>query len=156
MPQGSGILRYCNHPLRPPHPSVQSFGMTGTPLKLRTRHGESPITAARTSDIQLSVRKGIAFQSVPLHYIPGRRMALRATRQPSIPLHSFTLYAHSGEAERKQSDKPTALFLPKAVWQWRWIKRQSASYVGQDRQADYLFIPHHCRITARWVGRLVG
>lgn len=67
MPQGSGILRYCNHPLRPPHPSVQSFGMTGTPLKLRTRHGESPITAARTSDFQLSVRKGIAFQSVPLH-----------------------------------------------------------------------------------------
>ena len=41
--------------------------MTGTPLTLRTRHGESPITAARTTDFLLSVRKGIAFQSVPLH-----------------------------------------------------------------------------------------
>ena len=55
-------------PLHLPHPSVQCFGMTGTPLKLRTRHGESPITAARTSDFQLFVRKGIAFQSVPLHF----------------------------------------------------------------------------------------
>lgn len=32
-------------------------------------------------------------------------------------------------------------------------RKGSAPNVGQDRQAHYLFIPHHCRITARWVGR---
>ena len=34
-----------------------------------------------------------------------------------------------------------------------WDRKGSAPNVGQDRQAHYLFIPHHCRITARWVGR---
>ena len=34
-----------------------------------------------------------------------------------------------------------------------WDRKGSAPIVGQDRQAHYLFIPHHCRITARWVGR---
>ena len=34
-----------------------------------------------------------------------------------------------------------------------WNRKGSAPIVGQDRQAHYLFIPHHCRITARWVGR---
>lgn len=29
-------------------------------------------------------------------------------------------------------------------------RKGSAPNVGQDRQAHYLFIPHHCRITARW------
>lgn len=32
-------------------------------------------------------------------------------------------------------------------------RKGSAPNVGQDRQTHYLFIPHHCRITARWVGR---
>ena len=27
---------------------------------------------------------------------------------------------------------------------------------AEDRQAHHLFISHHCRITARWLGRLVG
>ena len=34
-----------------------------------------------------------------------------------------------------------------------WDRKGSAPDVGQDRQAHYLFIPHHCSITARWVGR---
>ena len=29
-----------------------------------------------------------------------------------------------------------------------WDRKGSAPNVGQDRQAHYLFIPHHCRITA--------
>ena len=33
-----------------------------------------------------------------------------------------------------------------------WDRKGSAPNVGQDRQAHYLFIPHHCRITALWVG----
>ena len=34
-----------------------------------------------------------------------------------------------------------------------WDRKGSAPNVGQDRQTHYLFIPHHCRITARWVWR---
>lgn len=58
---------------------------------------QSPLRGHRTFSC-LSER---ALRSNPFHYIPGRRVALRATRQPSIPLHSFTLHAHSGISRKK-------------------------------------------------------
>ena len=48
---------------------------------------------------------------------------------------------------------PTALSLIQIGMAEVWDRKGSAPNVGQDRQAHYLFIPHHCRITARWVGR---
>lgn len=47
----------------------------------------------------------------------------------------------------------TALSLIQIGMAEVWDRKGSAPIVGQDRQAHYLFIPHHCRITARWVGR---
>lgn len=47
----------------------------------------------------------------------------------------------------------TALSLIQIGMAEVWDRKGSAPNVGQDRQAHYLFIPHHCRITARWVGR---
>ena len=47
----------------------------------------------------------------------------------------------------------TALSLIQIGMAEVWDIKGSAPIVGQDRQAHYLFIPHHCRITARWVGR---
>ena len=47
----------------------------------------------------------------------------------------------------------TALSLIQIGMAEVWNRKGSAPIVGQDRQAHYLFIPHHCRITARWVGR---
>lgn len=47
----------------------------------------------------------------------------------------------------------TALSLIQIGMAEVWDREGSAPNVGQDRQAHYLFIPHHCRITARWVGR---
>ena len=47
----------------------------------------------------------------------------------------------------------TALSLTQIGMAEVWDRKGSAPNVGQDRQAHYLFIPHHCRITARWVGR---
>lgn len=47
----------------------------------------------------------------------------------------------------------TALSLIQIDMAEVWDRKGSAPNVGQDRQAHYLFIPHHCRITARWVGR---
>ena len=47
----------------------------------------------------------------------------------------------------------TALSLIQIGMAEVWDTKGSAPNVGQDRQAHYLFIPHHCRITARWVGR---
>ena len=47
----------------------------------------------------------------------------------------------------------TALSLIQIGMAEVWDKKGSAPNVGQDRQAHYLFIPHHCRITARLVGR---
>ena len=47
----------------------------------------------------------------------------------------------------------TALSLIQISMAEVWDRKGSAPNVGQDRQAHYLFIPHHCRITARWVGR---
>ena len=49
----------------------------------------------------------------------------------------------------------TALSLIQIGMAEVWDRKGSAPIVGQDRQAHYLFIPHHCRITARWVGRSV-
>lgn len=46
----------------------------------------------------------------------------------------------------------TALSLIQIGMAEVWDRKGSAPNVGQDRQAHYLFIPHHCRITARWVG----
>ena len=46
----------------------------------------------------------------------------------------------------------TALSLIQIGMAEVWDRKGSAPIVGQDRQAHYLFIPHHCRITARWVG----
>ena len=50
----------------------------------------------------------------------------------------------------------TALSLIQIGMAEVWDRKGSAPNVGQDRQAHYLFIPHHCRITARWVGRGVS
>ena len=50
----------------------------------------------------------------------------------------------------------TALSLIQIGMAEVWDRKGSAPNVGQDRQAHYLFIPHHCRITARWVGRCVA
>ena len=36
------------------------------------------------------------------------------------------------------------------------MKSRCAPMSAEDRQAHHLFISHHCRITARWLGRLVG
>lgn len=47
----------------------------------------------------------------------------------------------------------TALSLIQIGMAEVWDRKGSAPNVGQDRQAHYLFIHHHCRITARWVGR---
>ena len=47
----------------------------------------------------------------------------------------------------------TALSLIQIGMAEVWDRKGSAPNVRQDRQAHYLFIPHHCRITARWVGR---
>lgn len=47
----------------------------------------------------------------------------------------------------------TALSLIQIGMAEVWDRKGSAPNVGQDRQAHYLFIPHHCRITAQWVGR---
>ena len=47
----------------------------------------------------------------------------------------------------------TALSLIQIGMAEVWDRKGSAPNVGQDRRAHYLFIPHHCRITARWVGR---
>ena len=47
----------------------------------------------------------------------------------------------------------TALSLIQIGMAEVWDRKGSAPNVGQDRQTHYLFIPHHCRITARWVGR---
>lgn len=47
----------------------------------------------------------------------------------------------------------TALSLIQIGMAEVWDRKGSAPNVGQDRQAHYLFIPHHCRITARWVER---
>ena len=47
----------------------------------------------------------------------------------------------------------TALSLIQIGMAEVWDRKGSAPNVGQDRQAHYFFIPHHCRITARWVGR---
>ena len=47
----------------------------------------------------------------------------------------------------------TALSLIQIGMAEVWDRKGSAPNVGQDRQAHYPFIPHHCRITARWVGR---
>lgn len=47
----------------------------------------------------------------------------------------------------------TALSLIQIGMAEVWDRKGSAPNVGQDRQAHYLFIPHHCHITARWVGR---
>ena len=47
----------------------------------------------------------------------------------------------------------TALSLIQIGMAEVWDRKGSAPNVGQDRQAHYLFIPHHCRITALWVGR---
>lgn len=47
----------------------------------------------------------------------------------------------------------TALSLIQIGMAEVWDRKGSAPIVGQVRQAHYLFIPHHCRITARWVGR---
>lgn len=47
----------------------------------------------------------------------------------------------------------TALSLIQIGMAEVWDRKGSAPNVGQDRQAHYLFIPHHCRITARLVGR---
>ena len=47
----------------------------------------------------------------------------------------------------------TALSLIQIGMAEVWDRKGSAPIVGQDRQSHYLFIPHHCRITARWVGR---
>ena len=49
----------------------------------------------------------------------------------------------------------TALSLIQIGMAEVWDRKGSAPIVGQDRQAHYLFIPHHCRITARWVGHSV-
>lgn len=46
----------------------------------------------------------------------------------------------------------TALSLIQIGMAEVWDRKGSAPNVGQYRQAHYLFIPHHCRITARWVG----
>lgn len=46
----------------------------------------------------------------------------------------------------------TALSLIQIGMAEVWDRKGSAPNVGQDRP-HYLFIPHHCRITARWVGR---
>jgi hypothetical protein len=43
----------------------------------------------------------------------------------------------------------TALSLIQIGMAEVWDRKGSAPNVGQDRQAHYLFIPHHCRITAR-------
>ena len=50
----------------------------------------------------------------------------------------------------------TALSLIQIGMAEVWDRKGSAPNVGQVRQAHYLFIPHHCRITARWVGRGVS
>ena len=47
----------------------------------------------------------------------------------------------------------TALSLIQIGMAEVWDRKGSAPNVGQDRQAHYLFIHHHCSITARWVGR---
>ena len=47
----------------------------------------------------------------------------------------------------------TALSLIQIGMAEVWDRKGSAPNVGQDRQTHYLFIPHHCRITARWVWR---
>ena len=36
------------------------------------------------------------------------------------------------------------------------MKSRCAPMSAEDRQAHHLFISHHCRITARWLRRLVG
>ena len=41
----------------------------------------------------------------------------------------------------------TALSLIQIGMAEVWDRKGSAPIVGQDRQAHYLFIPHHCRIT---------
>ena len=120
------LLSYAERQCLPPLPCPSATSATSfRPLfwydrhsvTLRTRHGESPITATRKSDFQLFVRTGVPYQCVPLHYGSSGGSTRHSTTLHSIARldtpHPF------GEAERKQSDKPTALFLPKAVWQRR-------------------------------------
>ena len=57
---------------------------------------------------------------------------------------------------REKNTENAHFVLKKCTFRFRdyiWDRKGSAPIVGQDRQAHYLFIPHHCRITARWVGR---
>ena len=101
MPKGSVCLRSRVRPLRPPHPFVRYFGMTGTPLHSAPvmEKVQSPLRGHRT----FSCLSEQAFRINTFHYITGRRVALRATRQPSIPFHSLILHTHSGK--QKESSR---------------------------------------------------